>query len=48
MLDLELELNIVLRPFGTKSIAKNVTLDKFSADGCSKGSQQTNGSERTG
>ncbi len=41
--DLELELNIVLRPFGTKPIAKYVTFDKLSADGCSKGPQHTNG-----
>ena len=48
MLDLELELNIALRPFRTKPVAKYVTLDKFSADGCSKGPQHTNGPECTG
>jgi len=30
-LNLELELNVVLRPFGTKPVAKYVALDKFSA-----------------
>ena len=36
-LDLEFEFKNVLRPFGTKPAAKHMTLDKFSADGCSKG-----------